>query len=88
MYSGYSFKLLKNTYYDGPFEARVNSVLYTGTRQCNEDYSKLTLNLGGTGSLDRVRLNRKFKSKSTGSPELIPWFNTDGDRYLKFVLPA
>ncbi len=60
MYAGYSFKLLRNTYYDGPFEARVNGVLYTGTWQCNEDYSKLTLNISGTGALDWVKLNWKY----------------------------
>lgn len=85
MYSGYVFKLLKNTYYDGPFEARINQQLYTGTWETNEDYSKLILKISGTGALDWVNISWKFKSKTTNAMELIPWFDTDGNRYIKFV---
>ncbi|MFM6983692.1 MAG: hypothetical protein ACKOXF_06140 [Chitinophagaceae bacterium] len=85
MYADYTFKLYKNTYYDGPFEARNSTDTFTGTWQCNEDYSKLSLKIGGNGALDWVDVDWKFKSKSTTTLELIPWFNTDGDRYVKFV---
>lgn len=85
MFSGYVFKLLKNTYYDGPFEARHNGQTYTGTWQSNDDYSKLILNIQGTGALQWVSISWKFKSKSANSLELIPWFDTDGGRYVKFA---
>jgi hypothetical protein len=85
MYADYTFKLLKNTYYDGPFEARNSNDTFTGTWQCNEDYSKLILNIQGNSALNWVSINWKFKSKSFTTLELIPWFNTDGDRYVKFV---
>lgn len=85
MYSDYTFKLYKNTYYDGPFEARNSTDTFTGTWQCNDDYSKLSLKISGNGALDWVNIDWKFKSKSTTTLELIPWFNFDGDRYVKFV---
>lgn len=85
MYSDYVFKLYKNTYYDGPFEARNSTDTFTGTWECNEDYSKLILNIKKNSALDWVSISWKFKSKTTTSMELIPWFNTDGDRYVKFV---
>jgi hypothetical protein len=85
MYKGYVFKLLKNTYYDGPFEARLNDSLYTGTWQCNDDYSKLILDIKKNGALEWVSISWKFINKTTTELELVPWFNTDGDRYVKFV---
>ena len=85
MYNGYVFKLLKNTYYDGPFEARRNGNTYTGTWQSNDDYSKLILDIKVNDTLRWVSLTWKFKSKTQTSLEIIPWFNTDGDRYVKFV---
>jgi len=85
MYSGYVFRLLKNTYYDGPFQAKLNDSTYTGTWQCNEDYSKITLNIKNTGALQWVSISWKFTNKTTTVLEMIPWFNTDGDRYVKFL---
>lgn len=85
MYTDYTFKLYKNTYYDGPFEAINSTDTFTGTWQSNDDYSKLILDINGNSALDWVSINWKFKSKSTTTLELIPWFNTDGDRYVKFV---
>jgi hypothetical protein len=85
MYSGYVFKLLKNTYYDGPFEARHNGNLYTGTWTCNEDYSKLTLDIKQTGALEWVSISWKFTNKTTTVLEIVPWFTFDGDRYVKFA---
>jgi hypothetical protein len=85
MYSGYVFKLLKDTYYQGPFEARFNDSTYTGTWQTNDDYSKLILDIKKTGPLKWVSISWKFTSKTTSSLELVPWFNTDGDRYVKFL---
>lgn len=85
MFSGYIFKLLKNTYYDGPFEARHDGKTYTGTWQSNDDYSKLILDIKVNDTLQWVSLTWKFKSKTQTSLEIVPWFNTDGDRYVKFV---
>jgi|SRR5574343_1134339 len=85
MYTDYTFKLYKNTYYDGPFEAINSTDTFTGTWQSNEDYSKLILDISGNSALDWVSINWKFKSKSTTTLELIPWFDTDGERYVKFV---
>jgi len=85
MFSDYIFKLYKNTYYDGPFEARTSTDTFTGTWECNEDYSKLILNIKKNSALNWVSISWKFKSKTTSSMELIPWFDTDGDRYVKFV---
>jgi hypothetical protein len=85
MYADYTFKLYKNTYYDGPFEARTSKDTFTGTWECNEDYSKLILNIKKNTALEWVSISWKFKSKNTTTMELIPWFNTDGDRYVKFV---
>jgi hypothetical protein len=85
MYNDYIFKLYKNTYYDGPFEARTSKDTFTGTWQCNDDYSKLILDIKKNSALDWVSISWKFKSKSTSSMELIPWFDTDGDRYVKFI---
>ncbi len=85
MFSGYVFKLIKNTYYEGPFEAKFNGNTYMGTWQSNEDYSILILNTKQTGTLQWISIQWKFKSKTQTVMELVPWFNTDGDRYVKFV---
>lgn len=85
MFNDYVFKLYKNTYYDGPFEAKIASRTYTGTWKTNDDYSKLILNINQNDTLKWVSISWKFKSKTTSSMELIPWFDTDGDRYIKFV---
>ena len=37
-YTGYVFRLLKNTYYDGPMTAKIGSQTYTGTWSSNEDF--------------------------------------------------
>lgn len=84
LFTGYTFKLLKNSYYDGPFEARVSNRLYTGSWQCNEDYSKLNLFINKSDTLNWISISWKFKSKSFDVLELVPWFNTDGERYVKF----
>lgn len=85
LFGGYVFKLLKNSYYDGPFEARKEGKTYTGTWQSNDDYSKLILDIKLNDTLRWVSLTWKFKSKTQNSLEIVPWFNTDGDRYVKFV---
>ena len=85
MYNGYVFKLVKGTYNDGPFEARKGGDLQTGTWQCNDDYSKLTLNITSNDTLKWISINWKFKSKTLSSLEIIPWFTSDGDRYVKFL---
>jgi hypothetical protein len=47
-FTDYRFKLLKNTYYDGPMTATKvsnTSVVYSGTWSCNEDFSKLVISI-------------------------------------------
>lgn len=82
--SPYTFKLHKNTYYDGPFTAISASDTFTGTWQSNSDYSKLILDIKQNTALEWISISWKFKSKTMTSLELIPWFDTDGDRYVKF----
>lgn len=84
MLSPYTFRLHKNTYYDGPFSAVNGSDTFWGSWQSNSDYSKLILDVRQNSALDWISISWKFKSKTISSLELIPWFDTDGDRYVKF----
>jgi hypothetical protein len=43
------------------------------------------LNIKDNSALEWLSITWKFKSKTTSSLELIPWFNTDGDKYVKFI---
>lgn len=80
-YSGYSFILKKgSTYYNGPMTGTKNGVTYTGTWDCNEDYSKLTINITTPSVPEEFKfLNRswKFVRKSLPIMELAPWGTTD-----------
>ncbi len=77
-YTGYTFKLLKNTLLDGPMTAVIGGTTYTGTWQCNEDYGKLTITLPATPSVF-VFLTRewRFTKKDVTVMELAPWGSTD-----------
>lgn len=77
-YSGYTFVLLKSTYYNGPMTAVKNSVTYNGTWSSNEDYSKLTITFPSTPS-EFVFLNRewRFTKKALPIMELAPWGTTE-----------
>jgi hypothetical protein len=73
-YTGYTFVMYKNTYYDGPFTVVKNSVTYNGTWTSNADYSKLVIALPSTPA-EFIFLNRewKFTKKSLPVMELAPW---------------
>lgn len=82
--SAYTFKLLKDTYYQGPFTAVQGSDTFSGNWQSNEDYSKLILDIKQNSALEWISISWKFKSKTVSTLELIPWFTTDGDKYVRF----
>jgi hypothetical protein len=77
-YSGYLFKLLKNTLADGPMTATKSGMVYTGTWSCNSDYSKLTITLPSSPA-EFGFLNRewKFTKKAVPLMELAPWGTTE-----------
>ncbi len=77
-YNGYVFVLLKADLYHGPLQATKSGIIYTGTWDCNSDYSKLTISLP-TPPADFGFLNRawRFKSKSFPTLQLAPWGATD-----------
>jgi len=82
-YTGYTFKLLKNTYYQGPMTATMNSnpaVIYDGTWSTNEDFSKLVITLSELPvPKEFIFLNRqwKFIKKAIPVMELAPWGTID-----------
>lgn len=79
-YTGYLFKLLKNTSYDGPLTATNGATVYTGTWACNEDYSKLVITLpAGPTSFLFLSREWKFTKKSFPIMELAPWGTTEPD---------
>ena len=73
-FTGYTFRLLKTTYYNGVMTAEKNSITYNGTWSCNEDYSKLTITLppAPTEFLFLIR-DWKFTKKSLPIMEFAPW---------------
>ncbi len=73
-YSGYLFKLVKTTLYNGPMTAVKNGTTYTGTWSCNDDYSKLVITLPASPA-EFGFLNRewKFTKKAVPIMELAPW---------------
>ena len=73
-YSGYTFVLLKITYYNGPMTAVKNGITYNGTWSSNDDYSKLTISFPSAPA-EFVFLNRewKFTKKALPIMELAPW---------------
>ncbi len=78
-YSGWVFRLLKNTYYDGPMTAIKNGVTYSGTWSCNQDYGKLTINITMPSIPPEISfLNRewRFTKKDLPTMELAPWGST------------
>lgn len=77
-YSGFTFKLFKNTLLDGPMTGVKGGVTYNGTWSCNDDYSKLVITLNG-GLPEFVFLNRewRFTKKAIPIMELAPWGTTE-----------
>lgn len=80
-YTGYGFVLSKTTsYFDGPMTGTKAGTTYTGTWSCNEDFSKLTININSPSiPVEFVFLNRswKFTKKALPVMELSPWGSTD-----------
>ena len=78
-YTGYVFRLLKTTNYDGPMTAKRNDSTYTGTWSTNEDFSKLTITITQPFTPQSFFfLNRswRFTKKALPVMELAPWGNT------------
>ena len=74
-YNGYTFRLLKTDYYNGPLQVKKGTNTYMGTWSSNSDYSKLTITLPSTPS-DFVFLTKewRFISKNLPQLKLSPWF--------------
>jgi hypothetical protein len=79
-YSGYTFKLLKNTFYDGPLTATFNQTTTNGTWSSNSDYSKLIITLPNTAaSFTFLSREWRFTKKTVPVLELAPWGTTEPD---------
>lgn len=79
-YNGWVFRLLKNTYYDGPMTAVKAGVTYTGTWSCDQAYGRLTINITQPSTPPEfVFLNKawRFTKKELPVMELAPWGTTD-----------
>lgn len=79
-FSGYTFRLLKNTYFDGPMTAVKNGTTITGTWSSNDDFSKLVINLNQPSVPPGFTfINRawRFTRKAFPIMELAPWGTTD-----------
>jgi hypothetical protein len=79
-FDGYRFRLLKNTYYDGPMTATKNGITYSGTWSSNGDYGKLKINITQpTIPAEFIFLNKswRFTEKALPTMKLAPWGSTD-----------
>lgn len=73
-YSGYTFVMLKSTYYDGPMTAVKAGVTYNGTWSSNEDYSKLVINFTAVpAEFTFLIRDWRFTRKALPIMELAPW---------------
>ena len=77
-YSGYTFRMLETTLYNGTMTASNGPANYTGTWSCNDDYSKLVITLPASPP-EFVFLTRewKFTKKDIPIMELAPWGTTE-----------
>ncbi len=78
-YSGWKFRLLKNTYYDGPMTAVKNGTTYSGTWLCDETYGRLTISITQPSvPAEFTFLNKawRFTRKDLPVMELAPWGST------------
>jgi len=79
-YTGFLFKLTKNTYYDGPLTATSGTTVYSGTWSSNEDYSKLVISLPtAPPSFAFLIREWKFTDKTFPILKLAPWGTTEPD---------
>ena len=79
-YSGYTFRLFKNTLHDGPMTGSRGGTTLTGTWSSNSDYSKLTININQAPvPAEFIFLNRswRFISKELPVMKLSPWGSSD-----------
>ncbi len=75
-YTGYVFRLLKNTYYDGPMTAKIGSQTYTGTWSSNEDFGKLIITLNSPSiptEFNFINRQWRFTEKAIPVMKLAPW---------------
>ena len=77
-FSGYTFKLTKNTLLEGPMTATNSTDIYTGTWSCNDDYSKLVITLPATvTAFGFINREWRFTKKTFPILELAPWGTTE-----------
>lgn len=79
-FNGFTFRLLKNTYYDGAMTASNGLLTINGTWSCNSDYSKLVINLPTSiPAFSFINREWKFTKKAVPVMELAPWGTTEPD---------
>ena len=79
-YTGFLFRLLKNTSYDGPFTATNGATVYSGAWSSNEDYSKLVISLPTAPPPFAFLIREwRFTKKTFPIMELAPWGTTEPD---------
>lgn len=79
-YTGFLFKMIKNTYYDGPFTATNGATVYSGTWSSNEDYSKLVITLPTAPPTFAFLIREwRFTDKTFPTLKLAPWGSTEPD---------
>ncbi|MEO6404604.1 MAG: hypothetical protein ABIY51_06425 [Ferruginibacter sp.] len=79
-YDNYVFRLMKNTYFDGPMTGTKNGVTISGTWSSNDDFSKLVISLNQPSApAGFTFLNRQWRFTRKAFPlmELAPWGSTD-----------
>lgn len=82
-YVDYKFRLLKNTFYDGPMTATTisnPSIVYNGTWSSNAEFSQLVISITQpTIPTEFIFLNRvwKFTRKAIPVMELAPYGTTE-----------
>jgi hypothetical protein len=80
-YDGYKFRLVKNSFYDGPLTATKDGITYTGSWSATQDYGKLTISMPLSPISEFSFLNRewRFIEKALPTMKLSPWIRTDTD---------
>ncbi|RYY45056.1 MAG: hypothetical protein EOO06_17165 [Chitinophagaceae bacterium] len=76
LYNGWVFRLLKNTYYDGPMTAVKNGITYTGTWSCDQSYGRLNINIDQPSvpaDFGFINKSWRFTKKDLPVMELAPW---------------
>lgn len=85
-YAGYTFKLFKNTYYDGPMTAVKGTDTLRGTWGSTPDYGKLIIQITQPASPDMTFINRdwRFAEKALPIMKLAPWGSSeDSELYME-----